>query len=192
MQNLFLYSQQNPQLSPSDALLQLVASFQSGPQQQANLNMQQHSLNAAFQPTSGQRTPGLNGPMTNHFASPAAAHLNLPNNTASGSPATLHNMSPAMQNHALIPNHNQVPGPPQAPTSVGMMAQPSHQGTNTSAGTASQGTSANTSPNVTHKRRRGSAVKVEGDEGGGPEPNGVPPKVKASPRVGGKRQKGGA
>lgn len=192
MQSLFLYSQQNPQLSPSDALIQLVASFQSGSQQQANLNMQQHPLNQALQPAPGQRTPGLNGPMASHFASPAAAHLNLPNNTASGSPATLHNMSPAMQNHSLIPNHNPVPGPPQAPTSVGMMAQPSHQGTTTSAGTASQGTSANTSPNVTNKRRRGTSVKVEGDEGGGPEVNGIVPKVKASPRVGGKRQKGGA
>ncbi|KAI4125054.1 MAG: hypothetical protein LQ347_005504, partial [Umbilicaria vellea] len=179
MQNLFLYSQQNPQLSPSDALNQLVASFQSGSQQQASFNMQQHPLNPALQPAPGQRTPGLNGPMASHFASPAAAHLNLPNNTASGSPATIHNMSPAMQNHSLIPNHNQMPGPPQAPTSVGMMAQPSHQGTNTSAGTASQGTSANTSPNVTNKRRRGNSVKVEGDDGGGPDLNGTVPKVKA-------------
>ena len=71
-----------------------------------------------------------------------------------------------------------------------MAAQLSQQGTNAS---GSQGTSANTSPNVTNKRRRASAVKVEGDDGGGMEVNGVGgQKVKASPRVGGKRQKGAA
>jgi len=74
---------------------------------------------------------------------------------------------------------------------VAMVAQQSQQGTNTS---GSQGTSANTSPNVSNKRRR-STVKLEVDDGGGhAEVNGSGPpgatKVKASPRVGGKRQKG--
>ena len=74
-----------------------------------------------------------------------------------------------------------------------MVAQQSQQGTNTSVGTGSQGTSANTSPNVTQKRRRASAVKLEGDDGSGlVEVNGTGPKVKASPRVGVKRQKAGA
>jgi hypothetical protein len=73
-----------------------------------------------------------------------------------------------------------------------MVAQQSQQDANTS---GSQGTSANTSPNVSNKRRRQSAVKMEGDDGGGPAEvngSGLPgaAKVKASPRVGGKRQKG--
>ena len=65
----------------------------------------------------------------------------------------------------------------QAP---GMALQQSQQGT------SSSGPSANTSPNVSTKRRRPS-VKTEGEIG---EPNGVQPKVKPSPRIGGKRQKG--
>ena len=73
-----------------------------------------------------------------------------------------------------------------------MVATQSQQGTNTSGG-GSQGTSANASPNVTNKRRRPSAVKVEGDEVG-TEVNGTGPaganKVKASPRNNVKRQKG--
>ena len=58
-----------------------------------------------------------------------------------------------------------------------MVASASHQGTNTT-GTGSQGTSANTSPNATNKRRRASQVKIE-DEGGGEG------RVKQSPKVGG-------
>ena len=79
----------------------------------------------------------------------------------------------------------------QAPTSVGMVHSVSQPGTNNSVGTGSQGPSANASPNMTNKRRRPSAVKGE-DEGGGVEMNGVGgvPKVRPSPRIGGKRQKG--
>ena len=188
MEPLFHFSHQNPQLTATQALQSLVTSFQIPPsnQQQLAFNpmMQQHGLNPNLIPPSGQRTPGFIGP--NHFASPATTHLNLPINTTSASPATL-NMSPAIPNHVLQ-NHMQQ----QGPTSVGMVAQQSQQGTNTSAGTGSQGTSANTSPNVTNKRRRASAVKVEADDGGGgADINGTGPKVKASPRVGGpKRQKG--
>ena len=187
MENLFQFSQQNLQLSPSDALRQLVISFQNPPQNQMNFNaaMHQQGLIPHGQPPAGQRTPGYNGP--NQFASPANAHLSLPMNTTSASPATI-NMSPAMQNHNLQ-NHLQQ----QPPTSVGMVTQQSQQGTNTSVGTGSQATSANASPSVTNKRRRQSAVKMESeDAGGGPEINGTGPKVKPSPRIGGKRQKGGA
>lgn len=155
-------------------------------QQQHQHHQQQHALNSL------QLLPGG----SSHFVSPAqAAHLNLP--TTSASPATL-NMSPGMQNNVL---QNHLGGNPQQihqpPTSAGMVAQQSQQGTNTSQGTASQGTSANASPNVPNKRRRVSAIKAEGDDGGGgiPEVNGtavVAAKVKASPRPGGgnKRQKG--
>ena len=185
MENLFQFSQQNLQLSPSDALRQLVLSIQNPPQNQMNFNaaMHQQGLNPSGQPPSGQRTPGFNGP--NQFASPAAgAHLSLPMNTTA-SPATI-NMSPAMQNHPLQ-NHLQQ----QPPTSAAMAAQQSQQGTNTSGGTGSQGTSANASPNVPNKRRRPSGVKIEADDmGNGTDLNGTAAKVKPSPRIGGKRQKG--
>lgn len=183
MEGLFQFSQQNPQLSASDALSQLVISIQNPPQNQINFNpaLHQQVLNPNIQLSSGQRTPSFNGP--NQFASPAAgAHLNLPMNTTA-SPATI-NMSPAMQTHALQ-SHVQQP-----PTSAGMVAQQSQQGTNTSAGTMSQGTSANASPNVTNKRRRPSAVKIESEDmGNGPDINGTAAKVKPSPRMSGKRQK---
>lgn len=94
------------------------------------------------------------------------------------------NSSPAPGNMNL-PNSPHVSGSPaQAP---GMIPQHSQQGTHSS------GASANTSPNVANnKRRRPSAVKMEDDI---PQPNGVVQankanSVKASPRVGGKRQKG--
>lgn len=169
MQTLFHYSQQNPHLSPAEALQQLVNSFQVN----AMSMQQQVHFNPQMQQNPGQRTPGMNGPQ---FASPAVAHLGLPG--AQGSP---HVGGPT---HTPSPAQNHLAGP------IPMAAQLSQQGTNAS---GSQGTSANTSPNVTNKRRRASAVKVEGEEGGGMEVNGVGgQKVKASPRVGGKRQKGAA
>ena len=187
MEHLFQFSQQHPQLTASDALRQLVVYFQNPAQNQTNFNvaMHQQGLINQGQAPAGQRTPGYNGP--NQFASPANAHLNLPMNTTSASPATIH-MSPAMQNHNLQTHLQQ-----QAPTSVGMVTQQSQQGTNTSVGTGSQATSANASPSVTNKRRRPSGVKMESeDAGGGPEINGTGPKVKPSPRIGGKKQKSGA
>jgi hypothetical protein len=134
-------------------------------------SMTQGNLNAPMQIT-GQRTPGLNGP--NQFASPGLAHLGLP--AGQGSP---HLSGPG---HTPSPAHNHMAGP------VAMVHQQSQQGSNLS---GSQVTSANTSPNVTNKRRRASAVKVENDDGGGAELNGTGAnKVKPSPRIGGKRQKG--
>ena len=188
MEQLFQYCHKNPSIPASEALRQFVTTLQNTNPDSMNLTptMHQQALQAGMQQPPGQRTPGLNGP--NQFASPSAgAHLNLPMNTTSASPATI-NMSPAIQHHALQNHMHQ-----QAPTSTGMIAQQSQQGTNTSVGTGSQGTSANTSPNVPHKRRRPSGVKTEMDDGGGgPEVNGTGNKVKASPRPGGKRQKGAA
>ncbi len=200
MQPLFQFAQLRPALSAHEALQQICLNIQQqaqnqnpnpaffNPAMQPQQQLPQNALNPNLQlPNSGQRTPSMNGP--NHFVSPAqAAHLNLP--TSSASPATL-NMSPAMQNLALHQQQQNHLGNPnqllqQPPTSVGMVAQQSQQGTNNS-GTGSQGTSANASPNV-NKRRRASAVKTEGDEGGG-EVNGIGVKVKQSPRVP-KRQKG--
>jgi hypothetical protein len=91
--------------------------------------------------------------------SPSTVHLGLPENVIGGSPAQ---------------------GNMQAP---GMALQQSQQGT------SSSGPSANTSPNVSSKRRRAS-VKTETDDAA--QANGVQSKVKPSPRMGGKRQKGNA
>ncbi|KAL8954480.1 MAG: hypothetical protein Q9183_007098 [Haloplaca sp. 2 TL-2023] len=203
MQPLFKFSQSLPGLAPTEALHRYTSETnQFNPHQmaQANFNpamhhqqqqqqqqQQQHNMNASMQLPPGQRTP-------NHFVSPAnSTHLTLPGQTnAAPSPATLHGMSPAIQNLALQQHAMQQQ---QAPTSVGMVHNPSQHGTNNSVGTGSQGPSANASPNMTNKRRRPSAVKGEDDGGGGGgavEINGVggPGKVKPSPRIGGKRQKG--
>ncbi|KAI9824579.1 MAG: hypothetical protein M1832_001668 [Thelocarpon impressellum] len=173
MQPLFSFSQQNSHLSPFDALAQLVTNFQSasGAAGSGPANAPQNAFNSQQQLHQG---PGglPNSLMGNQFplsASPSMAHLNLP-----GSPHVGSQPSPAQSSM-------------QAP---GLMAQHSQQGTN-----SSQGNSVSTSPNVQNKRRRPSGVKAEGDEGGGVgvEVNGTSgtaAKVKASPRVGGKRQKG--
>jgi len=120
----------------------------------------------------GSRTPsgaGQPGAPNHQFMSPAMANLGLPT-AINGSP------------HLMQTNHTPSPAPTH-----GLVNQHSQQGTNSSA-TAS----ANTSPNVSNKRRR--SVKLETDDGGGGEVNGAGgggPKVKASPRVGGnKRVKG--
>lgn len=194
MQPLFKFSQSQPGLSATEALHQYTANIQNPNQFNAHrmaqngfnpgMHHQQPNMNANLQLPPGQRTPS-------HFVSPSnSAHLTLPGQSnAAPSPATLHGMSPAIQNLAL---QQQVLHQQQAPTSVGMVHTASQQGTNNSVGTGSQGPSANASPNMTNKRRRPSAVKAE-DEGGGMEINGVggpSSKVKPSPRIGGKRQKG--
>lgn len=192
MGDLCNYSQKHPELSARESLQLLSQQIQAGTQrlQLGNVNPQHpgHPLN----------NPALQQPPPGHYISPAPQHLGLPmpgQNSNGTSPGTLQHMSPAMHNQML--QHAHLQGTPQqahqllgqAPTSVGMVATQSQQGTNNSGG--SQGTSANASPNVTNKRRRPSAVKVEGEEAA--EINGVGPqnKVKQSPRVGGgtKRQK---
>lgn len=194
MTSLFQFSHAKNHLAPSDALSQMCA-------QTANPPQQQHPQpNPQFNPAihhPGQPTPqqhNLNAFQQNNFLSPAqAAHLSLPtqNSNPSASPATLSNHpTPSMQNLALQNNMQQ--------GGVPMAAHASHQGTNPSAG-GTPGGSANASPSVTNKRRRGSAVVGLGVAGGGGEEivevNGVGGgggnKVKQSPRPGAKRQKGG-
>ena len=176
MDTLFQFSRQNPNLPPPEALRQLVQSFQNQPQGMNMPNDPNAAMNPAMMQAQGQRTPNpqfTNGPQ--QFNSPApGAHLNLPQ---TASPANM-NMSPAMQARALQGQGPQAGG-------VAMVAQASQQGS----ATGSQGASANTSPNVTNKRRRASGVKVEMDgDNASPEVNGA--KIpKASPRVGNKRQK---
>jgi hypothetical protein len=170
MTPLILYSQSHPTIPPREALEKMVSENALRYAQMAS-SLAQANLHAPLQ-MSGQRTPGLNGP--SQFESPALAHLGLP--TVQGSPrlgGPVHTPSPA---------GNHIGGP------VAMVHQQSQQGSNLS---GSQVTSANTSPNATTKRRRPSGpVKAE-DDGGGAEINGAGvSKVKPSPRMGAKRQKG--
>lgn len=176
MQTIFHFSQQNPNISPPEALRQLVTTYSTSQNQPFGLTP--NHPNHPAQAGSGQRTPGLNGPP--QYSSPAAGHLAIPG---------MH-VSPHLGGSTHTPSPAQNP----IPQAVAMAAQQSQQGTNTS---GSQGTSANASPNVSNKRRRASTVKMEGDDSGPPtEMNGNAPsnvpKIKASPRVGGKRQKGTA
>lgn len=173
MQMLFQFSQQNPQLSPPDALRNLVNTLQV---QNANSGMNSgfmpSPMNPGMQPGQHPRAPSMGGP--NQFASPAMAHLGLPGNQGSPHLSGSAHPSPA-QSHLAGPPGMVPPG----------QVQPN----------VAQGNSASASPNVSNKRRRASTVKMENDDAGGaPEVNGAPgagPKtVKASPRVGGKRQKG--
>lgn len=169
MEPLFHYSQTHENLTPAEALNNLV--HETARAQNAPGLSQGNFGNAGPQAMPGQRTPGMNG--SNQFASPAMQNLGLP---AQGSP---HVGGPA---HTPSPAHMHMAGP------VAMVHQHSQQGSNLS---GSQGASANTSPNVTNKRRRPSGIKLEED--GGAEVNGTSAnKVKPSPRIGGKRQKGTA
>ncbi|KAL8882900.1 MAG: hypothetical protein Q9198_000173 [Flavoplaca austrocitrina] len=194
MQPLFRFSQSQPGLSPTEALHQYTATIQEqshfvGQQMPQGFNpaihQQQQNIAANLQLPPGQRTP-------NHFVSPAnSVHLNLPGQmNGVPSPATLHGMSPAIQNLALQQQHQSMQQQQQAPTSVGMVHSASQPGTNNSVGTGSQGPSANASPNMTNKRRRASAVKGEDDGAGTVDLNVGPAKGKSTPRIGGKRQKG--
>lgn len=145
------FAQVNPNLSAQEALRQLVQTYQTNANN-SMMNNVQAQFNHGMQSGAGTPNATFNG--SQQFASPAGAHLGLPN---TASPASM-NMSPAMQAHGL--QHN--------------------------AG-GSSGASANTSPNVTNKRRRASQVKMEAD-GDAPEANG--PRVKQSPRVGKKVKPG--
>ncbi|EXJ89477.1 hypothetical protein A1O3_02544 [Capronia epimyces CBS 606.96] len=122
-------------------------------------------------PYSNAMHPGMNGPTM--MNSPGMGHLAV--SQTQGSP--------------LMGGPVHTPSPAQNPAAggVSMMHQMSAQGSNLS---GSQGPSTNTSPNVSNKRRRASAVKLEEENAGG-EPSG-PSKVKPSPKIGGKRQKAAA
>lgn len=177
MQTLFQFSQQNPQMSPPEALRNLVNTFHS---QNPNLGYMPGPMNPGMAMNPGMpqgqtpRAASMSGP--SQFASPAMAHLGLPG--AQGSPHLPGSAQPS-------PAQSHLAGPP------GMVQQGQMQPN------VGQATSASASPSVSNKRRRASTIKVENeDANGAPEVNGTgapgATKVKASPRVGGKRQKGTA
>jgi hypothetical protein len=164
------YFHTHPGVSPKESLFRVT---QDNAQNMANVNnarlQNQMAARANGQVTfPNQMNPGMTGP--NQFNSPAMGHLGIPQ--AQGSP--------------LMGGPNHTPSPAQNPAAggVAMIHQMSAQGSNLS---GSQGPSTNTSPNVSNKRRRASGVKLE-EEGTG-DSNGAN-KVKPSPKIGGKRQKG--
>ena len=184
MRDLFDFAQQNNVHSAPTALHSyLDNSMNSTLQQQQQQQQQQHNIpnmhmnmppnsNPFQQPgPPGMRTPSMNGPPNamNHFPSPAHQHLNLPN--------------------AMNSPHMRPGGSPAHPPTMGapsMAAQLSHQGSNSSA---------NASPGMANRKRRASIVKMEGPTDAGAQVNGVgdaASKVKGTPRMGGKKQKGNA
>lgn len=162
MNPLFSYSHQHSSLAPYSALDQYVAQVS-----------QAASLNPSTLPP-GSRTPSLNA-FT--LSSPGTAQMSLSDGT-----------NP-------IQNMNMGSGNMQ-PTAMAL--QQSQQG-------SSSGVSANTSPNTSNKRRRPSEEMSHvngasaGKQGGAVQAGGqtqgqaanTSGKVKPSPRIGGKRQKGG-
>ncbi|OCT44219.1 hypothetical protein CLCR_00584 [Cladophialophora carrionii] len=169
---LMEYYHQHPGISPKDSLLRVTQENAQNMAQANNARLNQMARAANGQIAfPNQMNPGMNGP--NMMNSPAMGHLNVPQ--AQGSP--------------MMGGPVHTPSPAQNPSvgGVAMMHQMSAQGSNLS---GSQGPSTNTSPNVSNKRRRASVVKLE-DENAQGESNGAN-KVKASPKVGGKRQKGSA
>ncbi|KAF2151774.1 hypothetical protein K461DRAFT_294661 [Myriangium duriaei CBS 260.36] len=191
MQSLIEHSQKS-ELRPADALTQLVKIYD----EQVASAPQEMTTTQAFQPPNpqmnltlppqrqaslgGNRTPlqaQMSLPQSTAF-SPQVANMNLPmqmahlNGPVAGSPHIPQNPQLNMLQQQQSQNQTGSPGTMAAPS---MIPQHSAQGS------SSTGASANTSPNVTAKRRR-SQVKVEDDSGGGPEVNG---RVKASPRIGG-------
>ena len=164
---LMEYYHVHPGTTPKDSLLRVT---NENTQATNRFNAMARATNGQI-PFPNQMNPGMNGP--NMMNSPAMGHLSVPQ--AQGSPmmgGPVHTPSPAQN-----PNMG----------GVGMMHQMSAQGSNLS---GSQGPSTNTSPNVSNKRRRASVVKLE-EENAQSDQNGGN-KVKASPKVGGKRQKGSA
>lgn len=198
---------QKSELRPNDALSVLVASFE---EQQLNAQQQNAGFGAAqqgpqFQAAMGMRGPGQQFPMGSR--TPAHANMQLPQGQQNFSPSVAHMNLPAHLNGAMLMNgsphiqHPGIPGSNLGPNhslnlgqvhtpspALAHMAAPAMIPQHSQQGTSSSAASANTSPNMTGKRRR-SVVKLEGDEAGG-EGHG-PQRVKASPRVGGKKGKPG-
>lgn len=206
MRDLMDYAQKN-ELRPSDALNALVTTYddqqppnqQQGQGQQPQQGQPNHAQLAMMQRNGmGQGTPSqahmqLPQGQQQNFSSPMISTMSLPMHMNGGMGL---NGSPHIAQHPglpganLAPNHNlnlgqnHTPSPAQAHMAAPpMMPQHSQQGTNSSAA------STNTSPNMNNKRRR-SQVKMEEGDGGGGDINGPQnQRVKASPRVGGKKGK---
>ncbi|KAI1611762.1 LIM-domain binding protein-domain-containing protein [Exophiala viscosa] len=167
---LMEYFHMHPGVGPKESLIRVTQENAQNMAQVNNARLQNQMARAANGqvPFPNQMNPGMNGPTM--MNSPAMGHLAVPQ--AQGSP--------------MMGGPVHTPSPAQNPAAggVAMMHQMSAQGSNLS---GSQGPSTNTSPNVSNKRRRASAVKMEDDNA--VETSGAN-KVKPSPKIGGKRQKG--
>lgn len=190
MQSLIEHAQK-AELRPADALSSIVKVYEeqaaSAPPDMAAVQAfqsQAAQMNLTLPPQrqaslAGSRTPmqaQMSLPQGGAF-SPQVANMNMPmqmahlNGPVAGSPHIPHNPQLNMIQQQQQQGQTGSPGTMAAPS---MIPQHSAQGS------SSTGASANTSPNVSAKRRR-SQVKVE-DDSGGIETNG---RVKASPRIGG-------
>jgi hypothetical protein len=191
MQDLMHFSKEHPELRVSEALDQLVQSYNSMNSQPAgNFTQNQLNVNGVVNPNfpggaggnnlmqGGGRNANLQRQDGTWAAmSPAMQPSFLPGNQANGSPhLSTGSNTISMNAHTPSPHQSNM-APPMAP-------QLSQQGSAT-------GASANTSPNVSGKRRRSTVQGVKAEDGDGGI-NGTGPKIKQSPRmVGNKRMKNG-
>ncbi|KAF9639689.1 hypothetical protein BFW01_g11495 [Lasiodiplodia theobromae] len=200
MQELFAHYHANPGNTPSQAMNSLVANLNI--QQQNQGGMAPGNPMQPGQQQQGPQPPQQGGPGQPQINLPpgaptpnSAPGARTPQNMAGGNPnvqphppnqqfmsphiANLQQfpggLNPAVNGSPHLGGQTHTPSPAQAHMQApGLVAQHSQQGTNSSAAA-----SANTSPNVSNKRRR-STVKTEGDDG----PDGAPTaKVKPSPRM---------
>ena len=191
MSAVMRHVQDNPNMTPNDALQSLATDYANAALAGNNAQMPQLNLPPNGNPMQmmqqggmppGATTPGQMGMQQNmpqnFMSSPAMPSQFLPAGVMPMNGGSPHiNLNAAGLNPGAAGNVH-TPSPAQthmqAPAMVQQMSQQ---------GSTGSGASVNTSPNVAGaKRRRPSAVKTE-DEGGGPEINGVQAKVKQSPRV---------
>jgi hypothetical protein len=174
---LMEYFHTHPGVGPKESMFRVTQENAQSMAQVNNARLQNQMARAANGQVAfpNQMPAGMAGGPT-MMNSPAMGHLNVPQSQGSpmmGQGGPVHTPSPAQN-------------PPTG--GVAMMHQMSAQGSNLS---GSQGPSTNTSPNVSNKRRRASAVKVEDENNPAANADGAS-KVKPSPKIGGKRQKGGS
>lgn len=163
MQDLMHFSQERS-LRPKDAVDALANEYQKQPDGGMTSNPMLAAGNAQMVNGGTPRMMKMGAPGNFANSSPGMANMNLPmqaNGAMNGSPHFGNAAMPGLQNSSPAPSHMAPP----------MLPQHSQQGTNSTT------VSADTSPQVSNKRRR-STVKTE-EEGIGNEG-----KVKPSPRMG--------
>ncbi|EME88029.1 uncharacterized protein MYCFIDRAFT_213115 [Pseudocercospora fijiensis CIRAD86] len=173
MSDLMHYAQ-DKKMRPEQALEALVAQYESQPNGQSQPGNPQINLPPNGVPQ-GSTTPNMRNmqmPQNGQaFSSPSMGNMQMSMNGSphlGNTPGTLGAPNMGMPNsHTPSPHQSSMTAPQ-------MMPQHSQQGTNSSVA------SENTSPNVNNNKRRRSAVKVEGDDGGS---DANANRVKPSPRM---------
>lgn len=166
MQDLMHFSQDRA-LRPNAAVDALATEYTKPGE--GNVTSNPQMMAAGNAPNGTPRMMKMGAPAGFVNSSPGMTHMNLPmqNGVMNGSPHFNHTAIPGMQGQMGMANSS----PAQSHMAPPMVPQHSQQGTNSTAA------SADTSPQVSNKRRR-STVKAEEDGGGGDA------KVKPSPRMG--------